>query len=148
MSDHLYPILLATRGVVAGLGFTLGDVAIPVLLRKFQARREASDPSVMITIAKSKTPEKVARWTFSEKRIDFLIDLTILSPYEGPEAGLPEYTVWRDTLVDLFSKPPLTGADEVFELTAAPADFLSPPGQKIEWDVQKVEVTASIVTAN
>lgn len=148
MSDRLTPILDACVSRIAALGLAVGGVTLPVLKRKAAVRRESLDPAAMITVAKSATPETVSRWTFASKRTDYKIDVIVHSPYLGPDDDQAPYATFRDTLADVFSRPPLPGADDVFDLRAEPADWLRPTGETTQYDWQSLAVTASVISAN
>jgi hypothetical protein len=153
VDPRLAPILDAMVQRIITREYALpGEDPLPVLKRKAPIRRQQMDPRKAITVAKSSSPETVTRWTFATIRTDYLIDVTIVTPYTGPggfpDANLDDYALWRDDLVSLFSKPPLPGADGVFDLKATPATWLTPLGENSEWDWQAVQVTASIISSN
>jgi hypothetical protein len=148
VSDRLGPILEAVKTKAAGLGLVLGGAAAVVLVRKAAVRRQTMDPKHMITVSKSATPEAVSRWTFGKIRTDYRVDIVVHSPFAGPDADQTEFIAARDTLVDAFSRPPLPGADGVFDLRAEPADWLRPFGEETQWDWQALVVTASVVSPN
>ena len=148
MSNRVSTILAAVASEIAALRLAVGGVVLPVLVRKAAVRRDRLDPSAMITVAKSRELETVTRWTFSELRTDYVIDVVVHSPFAGPDAAIDDYATARDTLVDAFSRPPLAGAPLVFDLAARPAAWLQPYGEKSEYDWQAVQVIASVVTAN
>lgn len=148
MSSRLDPILDAVVQRIAGRGFAVGGVVLPVYKRKATQRNRTLDPDRFITISKSATPEQVTRWTFGRIRTDYLIDVIVLTPHTGPETDQAVYAEIRDQIVTDFSRPPLPGTD-VFEMRADPADWLRPYGDAgSEWDWFACRITASVVSSN
>lgn len=142
--DRLNPILNAVLTQTAALGLAVGGVTLPVLKRKAPTRRQKLDPRSMITVSKSDAPEQVTRRRFGLWQTAYQIDLTVVSPYTGPDDNIDEYALCRDRLVDAFKRPPLAGAPDVFEMNAAPADWLRPYGETTEWDWQSLQITATV----
>lgn len=147
MSDRLTPVLDAMVTKIAALGFAVGGVALPVMKRKAAARRETMDPAAMVTVAKSATPEQTTRRRVGLWQTAYVIDVIVHSPYSGPDDDLSAYSTIRDTLVDALKKPPLPGAPDVFDMDAAPADWLRPSGEQNEYDWQSLQVTATVAHA-
>jgi hypothetical protein len=144
MSNRLTAILDAVVSAITGRGFTIGGTVLPVVLRKAPVRRTKLDPAAMITVAKSDVPERVVARAFGWWHTEYLIDVTVVSPYTGPDQSIDEYAAIRDTLVDDFKGPPLAGAPEVFQLGCAPAAWLRPLGETTEWDWQSVQIAATV----
>jgi hypothetical protein len=147
MSDRLEPILAAITAELQALAFSIGGVTLPVMQRKASVSRQKLDPRAMIAVSKSATPEAVTRRRFGLWQTAYVIDVVVLSPFTGPDNGDDEYAVIRDSIVDAFKKPPLSGATDVFDLAAEPADWLRPYGESTEWDWQAVQVTATVAHA-
>lgn len=147
MANRIRPILLAIRAQVEAQGFTLAGYALPVLIRKAPVRRQTMDPARAITVSKSRTPEQVTRRRFALHQTAYAVEVTLVSPYTGPEGDTSEQETIRDSIVDLFKGPPLAGAPEVFDLDAQPADWLTPLGETTEWDWQTVQVIATVAHA-
>lgn len=149
MSDRTTPILLALRTKVTAAGYTIGGVTLPVLLRKGAVRRQTLDPREMITICKSRTAEGTTRRRVGLWQTAYVFDVIVNAPYSGAEHddNVAEYTAIRDGLVDLLKKPPLPGAPDVFDMDAAPADWLQPFGEQTDYDWFAVTVTATVAHA-
>ena len=146
MSSDLDTILNALVDGVTALGFTLDDEAIPAYKGKLPTSREDLNPPVQFIISKSETPERMTRFSFTKKRTDYTIDITLIAPHTGPIANLIDHAYIRQTLLDAFDKPPLAGAPDVFEMRSNPKEFLDREAQSKEWDEQTIEVTTSIVS--
>lgn len=144
MSDRLTPILDAIVTQIEQRGFTIAGVVLPVVKRKAPVRRTKLDPAAMITVSKSDTPERVVVRAFGWWHTQYLIDVTVVSPYTGPDDNISEYATIRDSIVDDFKRPPLAGADDVFQLDCAPAAWLRPLGETTEWDWQSVQIAATV----
>lgn len=147
MADFLTPILDAIVAKITALQLMIAGEPVPVVKGKLLIKSGDLDRRFKIGVAKSPTPENNSRWTFRTNRIDYVIDVLMAAPYSGPYANLPEYTIWRDTILDVFSAPPLVGAPEVFDVTSRAGVFVGSAGESTEWDFQKVEVIASVETA-
>jgi hypothetical protein len=144
MADRLSPILAAVRTQVEALGLTLGGDVLPVLLRRATTLRQGLDPVKAITVAKSASPERLTRRRFGLWQTEYDVDVTIIAPYPGPDGDDSEHNAARDTIVDMFKRPPLPGAPGVFEMTCQPADWLRPTGEKSQMDWWAVVVTATV----
>lgn len=152
MSNRHRPILLALVSRVAGLGLQVGGVTLPVIARKAPVRRQQMDPPAMIAVSKSRTPEQVSRRRFGLWQTRYAFDVTVVSPFGGPDAAGPDgdttqYETIRDTLVDALKAKPLAGAPDVFDLDARPADWLQPfaeAGAESQWDWQSLQVLATV----
>lgn len=146
MSDRLTPILSAVRAKAESLGLPLGGVAAPVLVRKAATRRQTMDPPSMITVAKSQAAEQTTRRRWGLWQTAYVVDVVVHTPSLGPDADQSEAIRTRDTLVDALKKPPLPGAPDVFDMSAAAADWLK-PGDDSQWDWQGLQVTATVAHA-
>lgn len=144
MSDRLTPVLEAVRAKAESLGFALGGVTLPVLLRRVAIRRQTLDAPAAITVARGAQPEQTTRRRFGLWQTAYQIDVVLHAPYLGPDGDTSQYSTMRDGLVDAFKSVPLAGAPDVFELDAQAADWLRPEGQQTEWDWWAVEVTATV----
>lgn len=138
-------ILTALAANVEGLGLAWEATAVPVFERKPPTHRTARDPVRQITVSKADSPERVKRWSFQKDRTDYVCNIVIVTPHGGPDADQATYAEWRQTLLDTFAKPPLTGASVVFDVKAEPLDYLPAGAAEKQWDYQAVQVTASVV---
>lgn len=143
MSD-LDTILDAVISRVEGLSLTLNSEAIPVAKTKASAHRPDIDPDVRICVSKSEKPESYRRRTFKSKDVTYYVDVCLISPSSGPQANLPEYAQIRQTIMDAFDKPPLTGASDVYELDATAREYFDRQAQEALYDSQTVEVAATV----
>jgi hypothetical protein len=144
MSDRLTTILDAIVAKITARGFAINGVTLPVVKRKAPIHRQKMDPRAMITVSKSVIAELVTRRRFGLWQTAYNVDVTVVSPYTGPDNDIQEYSTIRDTIVDDFKRVPLAGAPEVFELDCGPTDWLRPLGETTEWDWQSLVITATV----
>lgn len=148
MADRLTPVLDAIVTQIAALGLAVGGVTLPVLIRQAAVRRLGMDPPAMITVAKSATPEQTKRRRFGLWQTAYVIDVIVHGPHLPPETRTSDYSTIRDSIVDVLKKPPLAGAPDVFEMDAAPADWLRPWGEGgAQYDWQSLQITATVAHA-
>ena len=119
MPDRLTPILDAIVTKILSRNFIINAAGLSVVKRKAPIHRQKMDPKAMITVSKSAIPEVVTRRRFKLWQTAYSIDVTVVSPYTGPDNDIEEYASIRDTLVDDFKQVPLAGAPLVFELDCA-----------------------------
>jgi len=142
--SELETILDAVVSVIQGLNLTLDDEPVYVERVKGHEHHDGLDDEVRITVAKSAKPERYSRWSFTHKRIDFNVEVTIQSPNTGPKANLSDYALWQQRILDSFYGPSLPGANSVFEVSSDAGEFLDRDKQHAQWDLLTVEITASI----
>jgi hypothetical protein len=149
VASELEDILAAVKGAVEGLSLTLAGASIPVLLGKSPRFRTGLEPPVALTVSKSETAEKVARWTTSHNRTDYFVAVTLVSPWRGPDSDLSDHGEVRQAILDAFASKQRANLalDGLRDVKARPTNFLPPQGQEQEWDYQGVEVEVQIVRA-
>lgn len=151
MATTLEDILAAVASRIVGLGLEYDSAEVPVDVVKGHFQRDTLEDAVRVSVAKSTKAERYSRWSFGRKRVDYFVEVIIQAPHRepvttfDPDKDLDQYANWRQEVMDVFDKPPLPGASDVFELTAEPLDFLDRDKQKSRWDLQGILVTASIV---
>jgi len=146
---NLDTVVSVITQITGGLGLTwpLGGDLVPVVMRKLAKKEKGVDPVVMITVSGSVVQGNMSPLAFGLRREVYVVDITTVVPNGNDQSSnISVYALWRSLIERRFSKPPLYGVSECFDLNILQGSFLDRDNIKAGNDVQLVRVEVTCVT--